>query len=102
MLAHKNAELAARNKDVESLATQVCELSMQLAEAKQELEESRSLSLATPKNRKSLTPSSRARKAPRTAPAKSFATGSGGRAEQLESPSKEPKFALKNVDDPFC
>lgn len=102
LLTHKNAELAARNKDVESLATQVCELSMQLAEAKQELEESRSLSLATPKNRKSLTPSSRARKAPRTAPAKSFATGSGGRVEQLESPSKEPKFALKNVDDPFC
>ena len=104
LLAHKNAELAARNQDVENLATQVCELSTQLSEAKQQLEESRSLSLATPKSRKISTPSTRVRKAPRTAPAKSFVTGPGGRAEQLVSPTKEPKFALKDfqLDDPFC
>jgi hypothetical protein len=104
LLANKNAELAARNKDVEDLATQVCELSMQLAEVKQQLEESQSLSLVTPKNRKILTPSSRARKAPRTAPAKSFTTLPGGRSEPSLTPSKEPRFFLKDtrLDDPFC
>ncbi|KAG6366770.1 hypothetical protein INS49_000950 [Diaporthe citri] len=108
LLAHNNAELAARNKDIESLTTQISELSMQLADAEKKLEDSQSLSLATPRKRKLLTPKSRARKTPRTArtaPEKSFATGPVGRAEQFETPTKEPKFqvVLKGVqpDDPF-
>lgn len=100
LLAHKNAELAAKTKDIENLTSQLSELSMQLAEAEMQLKESRAISLATPKTRKMLTPSSRVRK---TAPPKSFATGPGGRVEQLQSPTMEPKFALKGAqtDDPF-
>lgn len=107
VLAHNNAELAARNKDIESLASQVSELSMQLADAQRKLEDSQSPSLAPPKKRKFLTPKSRARKVPktaRTAPEK-LATGPGGRVEQFETPTKEPKFQVVlnsfQPDDPF-
>lgn len=102
LLARKNVELAARNKDNESLSMQVCELRIQLAEAKQQLEETRSL--ITPKKRKTVTPSSGARRAPKTAPAKFSATlaGPGGMIEP-ETPTKEPRFAVKDVSphDPF-
>lgn len=106
LIVHNNAELAARKEDIESLASQVSELKMQLAEAQKKLEDSQSLSLAPPQKRKLLTPKSRARKAPRTAqtaPEKSFASGSFSRAEQLETPTKQPKFALKGFqsDDSF-
>lgn len=85
---------------------QIRELSLQLAEAEQQLEETRSL--ATPKKRKIATPSSVARKAPakvpKTAPAKLSATFAGvGAKFEHETPSKEPRFAVKGVspDDPF-
>lgn len=104
LLVNTNAELAAKNKDIEDLTTQISELSMQLAEAEKKLEDERSLSLASPKKRKLITPKSRARKAPRTEPVKQVSTGLGGRAEQLETPTKEPKFVLRNFqsDDPFA
>lgn len=104
LLVHKDAELVARNKDIEGLTTQISELSMHLADAEKKLEESSSLSLAPPTKRKLLTPKGRARKIPRTAPAKSFATGRDGRNEQLQTPTKEPKFAPKYFedDDPFA
>lgn len=104
LLVNTNAELAAKNKDIEGLTTQISELSMQLAEAEKKLEDERSLSLASPKKRKLITPKSRARKAPRTEPVKQVSTGLGGRAEQLETPTKEPKFVLRNFqsDDPFA
>lgn len=104
LLVTTNEELAAKNKDIEGLTTQISELSMQLAEAEKKLEDERSLSLASPKKRKLITPKSRARKAPRTAPAKHTATGPDGRAEQLETPTKEPKFVLRDFqsDDPFA
>lgn len=104
LLVHQNAELAAKSKDIESLTTQIGELGMQLAEAEKKLEDERPLSLASPKKRKLITPKSRARKAPRTAPVKHTATGLDGRAEQLETPTKEPKFVLRNFqsDDPFA
>lgn len=103
-LVHQNAELAAKSKENESLTAQVSKLSMQLAEAEKKLEDERSLSLASPKKRKLITPKSRARKAPMTEPVKQFATGPGGRAEQLETPTKEPKFVLRDFqsDDPFA
>lgn len=104
LLVTTNEELAAKNKDIEGLTTQISELSMQLAEAEKKLEDERSLSLASPKKRKLITPKSRARKAPRTEPVKQVATRPDGRAEQLETPTKEPKFVLKDFqsDDPFA
>ncbi|POS77161.1 hypothetical protein DHEL01_v204453 [Diaporthe helianthi] len=104
LLTEKDMELAARNEDVESLSMQIDELNMQLAEAEQELEKTRSLSLATPKKRKTAKASSGARKAPRTAPAKSSATFAGqGEIVEPETPTKGPRFAVKGVtpDDPF-
>lgn len=106
LLVSNNAELAARKKDVESLAAQVSQLSMRLAEAEKQLEENKSPSPAPPKKRKMLTPKSRARKAPRTArtaPEKLFVTIPGRKTEQIETPTKEPKFVLDNFqpDDPF-
>lgn len=103
-IVHKDTELAAKSKEIDSLTTQISELSMQLAEAEKKLEDAQSLSLAPPGKRKLLTPKTRARKVPKTEPVKSFATGPGGRAEQLETPTKEPRFVLTGFqsDDPFA
>ncbi|KKY37553.1 hypothetical protein UCDDA912_g02442 [Diaporthe ampelina] len=102
LLVHKDAELAARNKDIDSLTTQIGDLSVQLADAEKQLEDYRSLVLAPSRKRKTPTPQSRARKAPRTAPAKSLAMRPEDRAE-VKTPTKEPKFALNGSqpDDPF-
>lgn len=106
LLVHKDAELAAKSKEIDSLTKQIRELSMKLAEAEKKLEENQSLSLAPNKKRKLATPSSRARKVPKvaeTAPGKLLATSNIGRAEQLQTPTKEPKFILKDSqsEDPF-
>lgn len=104
LIVHKDTELAAKSKEIDSLTTQISELSMQLAEAEKKLEDARSLSPAPLRKRKLITPNSRARKVPRTEPVKTLAMGPGGRAEQLETPTKEPKFVLKGFqsDDPFA
>lgn len=105
LLVDKDAELAAKNKDIEGLTTRISELGMQLAEAEKKLEDNKALMFTTPKKRKMATPNSRARKAPKTEPVKSFSAGPGDKAEQLETPTKEPRFevVLKGVqpDDPF-
>lgn len=103
-LKAKNMELAARNKDIEDLTTHSSDVSMKLADAEKKLEDIRMRELAaTPLKRKILTPKSRARKAPETAPAKASTAHPAGNSGQDQTPSKQPKFVLKvsDVDDPF-
>lgn len=100
LLIYKDRELATKARDIENLTTQIGELSMQLAEVEQELEDNRVRDLVPAGKRKILTPKSRVRKVPRTAPAKSLATRA---SEVLQTPTKRSRFVLEEDehDDPF-
>ncbi|KAL1879847.1 hypothetical protein Daus18300_001686 [Diaporthe australafricana] len=104
VVKYKNMELAAKKKDIEDLTTHISEVSMKLAGAEKQLEDIRMRDVAaTPLKRKMLTPKSRARKAPETAPARTSTAHPAGSSGQDQTPSKQPKFVLKvsDVDDPF-
>ncbi|KAI3400504.1 hypothetical protein diail_2703 [Diaporthe ilicicola] len=114
-LKSKSVELAAKDKDIENLTTQFSEVSMKLADAEKEIEDSKLRGMGPPLKRKMVTPKSRARGArkspgtstpgPSTAPARTSTAHSSGRSGQNETPSRETKFSQKifrpDLYDPF-